>query len=1094
MFGFLKRLFGTKAERNIKRLKPYVKKINTLYATLAKLSHDELRAETDKLRAFLASKTDTITQEITALQTQVADTGELREKLKLNEKISQLEEKQARITERALHEMLPQAFAIVKETARRFKENTTITVKANDFDKKIAEKYDYVALVDGTAQWANTWEVEGQKITWDMVHYDVQLMGGIVLHQGKIAEMLTGEGKTLVATLPAFLNALTKKGVHIITVNDYLAKRDAAWMRPIFQFHGISVSCIEGTPVQSPQRRESYNADITYGTNNGFGFDYLYDNIAKKVSQQVQRGHYYGIGDEIDYVLIDDANTPLIVSGAAQKTENHKIYRALKPRIRYIYQLQEQLVRQLLKEAKEKIAEKNKKEGGLALFRAYRGLPTYWPLIAYLSEKGVKKILSSVEDYYLQENGKLMPEADEPLFFTIDKKSNTIDLTDKGIEYLTQKDEGKDFFVLPDIGTEMATITKDKSLTDEEKIELKNKKLSEFTQRSARIHATNQLLRAYALYHKNREYVVMDNQVKIVDEKTGRILKGRRYSNGLHQALEAKEDVTIEKSSQVYATISPSNQFRMYRKLAGMTGTAATEATEMMEIYHLEVVSIPPNKPVIRKDHQDHLYKTEREKLDAIVSLVAEIKAKHRPILLITPSVEVSERIRKRLNVPPTKVLNAKNHHLEAQIIAKAGELDTITIATQMAARGTDIKVPPAAEEVGGLFVIIVEKHETRRVDNQARGRAGRQGQPGDSVCFLSLEDPLIVHWKHGALGKQVDRVWSKEGEVLIDKMIAGLITNVQRTKEQNHFFARKRTLEYDNVMEKQRNAIYERRNHALRRESLQVDNMYAIYSSIYDLITQKTRKTEEKIHLSLVELLHLTKETIIEATKHQTPRKAANNLYKKVVAQLEEREAQLAKQLCEELSKLENMTNIVLPIQCGETLLPVPLNIPEVVESKGKKGIATIQSEITLAVIDKFWTSHLQAMNELKDSVRNAVYENKDPILVYKFESVNIFKELINNINTLITQYLLTFKVAIDKIVLEKAGFVPVEAQQLLASKDDGKDNYVQSPQKPIVIQREIGRNDRVSVRYTDGTVKKDVKYKTVEADIIAKNCTLIT
>ena len=1096
MFGFFKRIFSTQSQRDIKKLRPIVEKINKIYGSLAVLTHDELRAETDKLRTFIETNTKSVAEKVSKLKEEAEATQDLKKQFTLFASIDKWEKKYNEKIESILLEMLPRAFAIVKETARRFKEHRELVVQATGFDKALAEKYDHLVIQGDKAHWHNRWLVRGEEITWNMVHFDVQLMGGIVLHQGKVAEMKTGEGKTVAAIPPAFLNALAKKGVHIFTVNDYLAQRDAEWMGPIFQFHGMRVACIEGTPIKSQERREAYNADITYGTNSGFAFDYLYDNIATSKDQQVQRSHHYAIIDELDCALIDNALTPFIVSGSAQ-VDNHKLYRNLKPRVKQMYQAQQHLVTAFLKEAKEKIGTKAQKEGALSLFRAYRGLPTYWPLITYLSEKGIKRILADTENDYLRENAQAMPEADAPLYFTIDKKTNTIDITDKGIEYLTKKDEASHFFILPDIGTQVAEIEKDHTCTDEEKIARKKALFEEFSTKSSRIHTVTQLLKAYTLYKKNQEYVVMEGEVKIVDEKTGRILRGRRYSDGLHQALEAKEDVRIAKPTQTYASITPPNQFRMYHKISGMTGTAATEATELLEIYNLEVVIIPTNKKVIRKDFPDRLYKTKREKMQAIAEIVQKIHKTHRPILIITPDVETSEYIRKLLNIAPTRVLNAKNHLLEATIIATAGELDAITLATQMAGRGTDIKVTPEAEALGGLCVIMVEKHETRRVDNQARGRAGRQGQKGSSMCFLSLEDPLVVHWSHGALGRQVDRIWGKEGEVLIDNTINKLITSVQKNKEQNHFFSRKRTLEYDNVMDKQRKVIYRWRKHALTRKRLDFDIMYAVYSTIKDIVLQKTNAEErrkEHTILTLVEVLNLQRSMIAEAMKH-APDVAIKKIYQQATKQRIQKEEAFVADLYEKLKKVKGLKHAIVPLACNEEIIPLDLDIPAMMESQGKSAIGLIHSALTLHVLDQLWIKHLQRMDHLKDSVRTAHYEQKDPLLVYKFEGVKIFKELIHTINRTITHYLLHFKVAVDAITLQQEGLLPKQWEDLQASKDDTEGAVMEHGSKPapVITAKTFNRNERVTVRYADGTTKKNIKYKTVADDIEKGSCTLV-
>ena len=1090
MFGFLKRLFGTKSQRDIKKLRPYVEEINRICESLTHLSHDGLRGETEKLRGQLQKELQPIEDKIAAARIAVEKEVNMREKTNLFRSLDGLEEEYRTVMDEALTKILPRAFAIVKETARRFKEYPTLVVTANDFDRSMAEEEPYVTMEGGMAHWKNRWMAEGQEIVWDLVHYDVQLMGGIVLHQGKVAEMGTGEGKTLVVTLPAFLNALTKKGVHIVTVNDYLAKRDAQWMAPLFQFHGISIGCIEDTPTHSLERKKTYAKDITYGTHNGFGFDYLYDNMATSAAQQVQRGFHCAFVDEIDSILIDEVSTPLIISGRSS-IDNRKIYSSLKPRIKQLYQVQQQLVMKLLKEAKQKIGEGNTTEGGLALFRAYRGLPTYGPLISFLSEKGMKKILADTEGHYREFNNKLMPEADEMLFFTIDQKMNSVDLTDKGLDYLSQKKAENSFFVLPDVATEMAGIEGDTTLGSQEKIDKKRELLQDFSRKSARIHAVNQLLKAYTLYKKNISYVVLESKVKIVDQKTGRLLGGRRYSDGLHEALEAKEDLPIQKPTQTFATITPANQFRMYHKLAGMTGTAITEATEMMETYKLEVVVIPPNKPIIRKDLEDRLYKTDSEKMDAIAQEVKEIQATGRPILLITPSVEVSEQLRRLLNLAPTQVLNAKNHDLEAAIIARAGQVGVITIATQMAGRGTDIKVVPEALTAGGLFVIIVEKHETRRVNNQARGRTGRQGQPGTTLCYLSLEDPLVVHWKQGALGGQVDRIWSKEGEVLTDSMITGIITRVQKAKEHNRFSSRKRALSYDDVLDKQRKAIYQRRERALMGQRVSFDLIHTIYGVIKKLIMREEEENIEGMALSLIELFGGQEVEIKRILADNNRYEAIQAIYRLAIETKRSKEKKVAKILYDNLKKAEEFAYVGLTAQYGKNNLVVQVSIADILETGGQAAIAMLQRRLILHVIDTLWPKHLQHMTAVKSAARNATYENKDPILVYKLEGFNVFKQLLHNIDKMITGFLLTGVVDTERVALKKKKHVEEIDGEFFANKD--KEEEEASSPKPIVVEKEIGRNERVTVRYPDGTTKEQVKYKTVAQDVEEGKCTII-
>ena len=1089
--GLFKPLFGTKSQREIKLLRREVVQINALYTTLESISHDELRAETETLRGEIREGLQTFDAKIAGLQEESKAAEDLKMQYALFQKIDRVKAKRSQKLHSLLDGILPRVFAIVKETARRFKEEEEIIVTANDFDRSMASEQDYVSIVGDKAHWCTTWDVDGQAVKWNMLHFDVQLMGGIVLHQGKIAEMGTGEGKTLVATLPAFLNALGGAGVHILTVNDYLAKRDAVWNAPIFEFHGISVGCIEGTKVQSPERKKAYDADITYGTNNGFGFDYLYDNIAKSKEEQVQRGHNYALIDEIDSAAIDEARTPLIISGPAS-SENDKCYRALNPRIKYLYQTQYKLVVGFLKEAKEKIADNRIREGGISLLRAHRGLPTYQPLIAYLSEKGIRKILGETEDVYLQENSKLMPQIDNELLFTIDGKYNRIELTDKGIESMTQKTDGEgDFFVLPDLAGETKAITEDTALTDEEKHEKKEELIQSFSEKTGRIHAVTQLLKAYSLYQKNKEYIVLDGEVKIVDEKTGRILGSRRYSDGLHQALEAKENVKIKPTTQTFASITPSNQFLMYGKLSGMTGTAKTEALELMDIYKLPVVSIPPNKPIRRQDLEDRLYKTKREKYHAIAGLVQKIKAKRRPILIITPSVEVSEEMRKLLNVNPKKVLNAKNHLLEAKIIAEAGKLEAITIATQMAGRGADIKLEPAAEEAGGLFVIIVEKSEVRRVDDQSRGRAGRQGQPGTSVCHLSLEDPLIVHWKHGPMGQRVDRVWSKEGEVLSDSTINSLITSVQQDKEQNHFASRKRTLEYDNVKKKQRQIIFRRRNNAIHFDRLGFDIMYAVRSTIIALIQAYERDKEQVVQASS-EILAIPKEEIGTILGENTPKVALQKIYDLVAQRHKTTTQTFADAIHKKLMDVEEerMERSTFPIRLGELKMSVEVDTEKSIQTQGQHAVQQFHKSMVLSSIDLLWAMHLQHMDYLQEEVRNASYEQRSPLLVFKAEGLKMFQQLLSKINQHITRVILNYSLNVDEVAYRDSVPTQEQADRLEINRKEAEEA---SAAKPVVVEKSFNRNDRVTVVYTDGTTKAGVKYKTVAKDMEEGECKVV-
>nr|MDQ3393006.1 preprotein translocase subunit SecA [Bacteroidota bacterium] len=834
------RIFGTKSGRDIKIVEPYVVKTNEEFAKLANVSDDELRSKTLQVQNEINNDLKPIDEQIAALHQKIADNPELdiNDKESVFNQIDKLEEQRNIQLEDVLLKVLPQAFAIVKETARRFKEFGQMTVTANYYDKELAAKYENITIEGEKATWHNKWMAAGNEVVWDMLHYDVQLIGGVVLHQGKIAEMATGEGKTLVATLPAFLNALAKRGVHIVTVNDYLAKRDSEWMAPLFQFHGLSIDCIDKYPPNSDARKKAYLSDITYGTNNEFGFDYLRDNMARNPEDLVQRKHHYAMVDEVDSVLIDDARTPLIISGPVPKGDEHEFY-DLKPRIAKLVEHQKKVVSQFLLEAKKLIAEGNEKEGGVSLFRAYRGLPKYKPLIKYLSETGMRQILQKTENFYLSDNAKMMPEADEPLYFVIEEKNNNIDLTEKGVDLITGDGEDTSFFILPDIGLELANLENNSSLNDEEKLKQKDALIKDYSIKAQRIHTINQLLKAYTLFEKDTEYILVDGKVKIVDEQTGRVMEGRRYSDGLHQAIEAKENVKVEDATQTYATITLQNYFRMYHKLAGMTGTAETEAGEFWEIYKLDVVVIPTNRSIIRADRDDKVYKTVREKFNAVVEEIVQLTSAGRPVLVGTTSVEISETLSRMLKLRNIKhqVLNAKQHQKEADIVAEAGKPGTVTIATNMAGRGTDIKLAPDSKSSGGLAIIGTERHESRRVDRQLRGRSGRQGDVGSSQFFVSLEDNLMRLFGSDRIAKLMDRMGLEEGEVIQHPMISKSIERAQKKVEENNFGIRKRLLEYDNIMNSQREVIYGRRRNALFGERLQLDIMNMLFDTCEDIV-----------------------------------------------------------------------------------------------------------------------------------------------------------------------------------------------------------------------------------------------------------------
>lgn len=844
----LTKVFGTKSDRDIKELYPFVGKINTAFDQLSSITDEELRNKTIEIRGVVDSELKTFDDNIATLKAEIEALApdKVHEKDALFNQIDKVEKDRNEALEVVLEKVLPEAFAVVKETARRFKENGKLVVKANDYDRELSAKKDNVEINGDDAIWHNQWLAAGTEITWDMLHYDVQLIGGIALHKGKISEMATGEGKTLVSTLPAYLNALAGRGVHIVTVNDYLAKRDSEWNAPLFEFHGLTVDCIDKYQPNSAGRRKAYNSDIVYGTNNEFGFDYLRDNMARNADDLVQGKHHFAMIDEVDSVLIDDARTPLIISGPVPRGDEHEFYE-MKPRVSTLVDEQRKLIQGYLSTAKKLIGEGNQKEGGLALFRAYRGMPKYKPLIKYLSEPGIRVVLQKTENYYLQDNKRMMPEADEPLLFTIDEKSNTVDLTDNGIEVITKKNEDSSFFILPDIGTEIAEMEKDESIDDKEKLIRKEEIIKDYGVKAQRIHTVNQLLKAYCMFEKDTEYILVDGKVKIVDEQTGRVMEGRRYSDGLHQAIEAKENVKVEDATQTYATITLQNYFRMYHKLSGMTGTAETEAGEFWEIYKLDVVVIPTNKPIQRDDRDDKVYKTVREKFNAVVDEINELTEAGRPVLVGTTSVEISEVLSRMLTLKKIKhqVLNAKQHAKEAEVVAEAGKPGTVTIATNMAGRGTDIKLTPEAKKAGGLAIIGTERHESRRVDRQLRGRAGRQGDVGSSQFFVSLEDSLMRLFGSERIAKLMDRMGLEEGEVIQHSMISKSIERAQRKVEENNFGVRKRLLEYDDVMNSQREVVYKRRKNALMGERLELDILNVMYDVCEGIVeVAKDRKS----------------------------------------------------------------------------------------------------------------------------------------------------------------------------------------------------------------------------------------------------------
>lgn len=1005
--SLLKLFFGSKADKDRKAIQPIVDKILAVYPQIQTLSDDELRARVTAFKELIRERLREDEDRIAELKAKLeAADVEIDEKERIATEIDRLKKHVNETIETVLNEILPEVFAIVKDTARRFAQNETITVTATDADRELAAQgKDFVRIDGDKAVYQNHWLAGGNEITWDMIHYDVQLFGGVALHKGNVAEMATGEGKTLVATLPVFLNALAGKGVHVVTVNDYLARRDSEWMGPIYQFHGLTVDCIDKHQPNSDERRKAYNCDITFGTNNEFGFDYLRDNMAIDPGDLVQREHHYAIVDEVDSVLIDDARTPLIISGPVPRGED-QLFEEYRGQVESLYNLQRNLCTSLLAEARKVIAEGDEAKGGKLLLAVHKGLPKYKPLIKFLSEPGMKALMQKTENFYMQDNSKRMHEVTDDLYFVIDEKLHSVELTDKGHDALAGNMNDKRFFILPDIGSEIATLEKS-DMTVEERLAAKDKLLSEYALKSERVHTVHQLLKAYALFEKDTEYVVMDNKVKIVDEQTGRILDGRRYSDGLHQAIEAKERVKVEAATQTFATITLQNYFRMYHKLAGMTGTAETEASELWNIYKLDVIVIPTNRPVIRKDYQDLIYKTKREKYAAVIDEIVKLVGEGRPVLVGTTSVEISELLSKMLKLRGIKhnVLNAKQHQLEAQIVAEAGRPGQVTIATNMAGRGTDIKLTPEVREAGGLAIIGTERHESRRVDRQLRGRAGRQGDPGSSQFFVSLEDDLMRLFGSERIARLMDSMGLKEGEVIQAGMMSRAIERAQKKVEENNFGIRKRLLEYDDVMNSQREVIYTRRHNAVFGERIEVDvnNMMTDFAETF--IENYRGLPFEDFKVELIRQISIEPSFTEEEYNDLKDQQLAEMLLGDMRSALKRRASQIAQQAYPVLEAIykeqgDKFENITIPLTDGKRGLNVPVNFKRAVESKGLEIHKAFSRVMMLITIDDDWKEHLRDMDDLKQSVQNAAYEQKDPLLIYKFESFELFRKMIEKIN----------------------------------------------------------------------------------------------
>ena len=1097
--SILKVFVGDKSQKDVKALQPYLSKIKTFESALASLSHDELRARTAFFKEKIKSARAEKDAKIAAIQLEAEGVEDIDKREDLYLSIDALEKEAYEISEKTLMDILPEAFAVVKETAKRFKENTQITVTATAKDRELSGSKSYIALDGDNAIWSNSWNAAGKQITWDMIHYDVQLIGGMVLHEGKIAEMQTGEGKTLVATLPIYLNALTGNGVHLVTVNDYLAKRDSTWKAPLFEFHGLTVDCIDNHQPNSEGRKKAYDSDITYGTNNEFGFDYLRDNMAHSPDDLVQRKHNYAIVDEVDSVLIDDARTPLIISGPVPEGDRHE-FTELKPKIENLVSLQRQMTNGFLSEAKKLIKEGNTKDGGFLLLRAYRGLPKNKALIKFLSEEGIKQLLQKTENQYMQDNNREMHKVDEALYFVIEEKNNQVELTDNGIQFLSG-DTDSDFFVLPDIGTEIAAIEK-KNLEKDKEAEEKEILFQDFGIKSERIHTLTQLLKAYSLFEKDVEYVIMDNKIMIVDEQTGRIMDGRRYSDGLHQAIEAKENVKIEDATQTFATVTLQNYFRMYSKLGGMTGTAVTEASELWQIYKLDVVEIPTNRPMVRKDKEDFIYKTTREKFNAVIEDVTELSKAGRPVLIGTTSVEISELLSRMLKMRGVahNVLNAKMHKQEAQIVEEAGKPGVVTIATNMAGRGTDIKLSAEVKAAGGLAIIGTERHDSRRVDRQLRGRAGRQGDPGSSQFYVSLEDNLMRLFGSERVAKVMDRMGLQEGEVIQHSMMTKSIERAQKKVEENNYGVRKRLLEYDDVMNAQREVVYKRRHHALFGERLKLDIANMLYDTC-DLIVTDNKMANDfgNFEFELIRYFSITSPITESEFNKLTEIELTGKVYKAALSFYTEKTERSAREAFPIIKNVyEDKTNqferIVVPFTDGIKSLNVVTDLKKAYDSKGNQLVADFEKNITLAIVDEAWKKHLRKMDELKQSVQLAVHEQKDPLLIYKFEAFKLFSSMLNGVNKEVISFL--FKgdlpqqtepaIQEAKVVRQKENYKTSKDEIVSsesANQEAGETQQRQVTETIVRDQPKINRNDTVTIKQIATGTTETMKYKKAES-----------
>jgi preprotein translocase subunit SecA len=1084
MLTFLKKFFGTKSEKDIKSIQPLVDQTLEIYPTLAKLSNDELRAKVDALKQKIKDATKAEQAEIDEIKARVEKEFDMDidAKEELYKKVDELEKGNTEKIEVVLNEILPEAYAILKDTSRRFSENEELVVTANDFDAKLSKTQKNIEIRGDKAAWKNKWIAAGTEVLWNMVHYDVQLIGGAVLHSGKISEMATGEGKTLVSTLPVFLNALSGRGVHVVTVNNYLAKRDSEWNAPLFQFHGLSVDCIDKHEPNTENRRQAYLADITYGTNNEFGFDYLRDNMARELSDLVQRKHNFAIVDEVDSVLIDDARTPLIISGPTPTGDKHE-FMEFKPRVEKLLAAQKAAVQVFLTDAKRLYAEGNEKEAGIPLLRAYRGLPKSGSIIKFLSEPGVRALLQKTENYYMQDQQKEMHKIDVELFFVIDEKNNSVDMTEKGIDLITGTTDDPHFFIIPNVGGEIADLEKRTFADPKEKILLKESLMRDFSVKSERIHTVNQLLKAYSLFEIDQEYVIADGQIKIVDEQTGRIMEGRRYSDGLHQALEAKENVKIEAATQTYATITLQNYFRMYNKLAGMTGTAETEANEFWDIYKLDVVVIPTNRAISRKDEQDLVYKTKREKYNAVIEATAKLVAEGRPVLIGTTTVDISELLSRMLKLRNIKhnVLNAKLHQKEADIVAEAGQAGTVTIATNMAGRGTDIKLGAGVKEAGGLAIVGTERHESRRVDRQLRGRAGRQGDPGSSQFFVSLEDNLMRLFGSERIASLMDRMGLQEGEVIQHSMISKSIERAQKKVEENHFGTRKRLIEYDDVMNAQRDVVYKRRRNALNGDRISIDIANMIYEVAESLVSEyHVLKDFESFNVECLKYFGIESPFDDKEFKAGKEDDLTQRLFEAGEQHYRVKSSQIAEMVFPVVKDVytnpnNNFENIVTPFTDGVRSIQVMANLKKSFETNGREMVNVFEKTVILAMIDDSWKEHLREMDDLKQSVQNASLEQKDPLVVYKLESFNLFRTMIAKTSKDIISFLMKGGLPIEENTgknpqIQQARFTQEQVQQrpkerLVESRSEEEaqeQQEIQKPkQQPIRVEPKLGRND---------------------------------